>query len=183
MNRRKFLTGMGMGVAALALAPKLALGQEAQEAQIVRKEDPHAGMIRILKNGLQVGVVYWANLETKQYRRAAIVSDFWPEGSWDGGRLVRHSEQSNQVTVSFKNRAHYMDGVGEVGPGVSVYPIKHLPIVDYPSWSGPLSNNEVVCALSVEGTFDEAVWGCEPSAEMRARYPGLKVDTKNLVKA
>lgn len=185
MNRRKFLTGMGMGAAALAIAPKLAFGQEAHNPRIITNRQTHApGCFRLFKNGQQIGMIYWANLDTKEYRRTALESDFWeadgtwPAGPWDGGRIVNHPNQADKTTVTAA--AIVIDS--KVIMEARTYSTAHLPVVDYyhPDYDHKTGKTGK-SPLTVENTFDEVYLTSKASAEIRAMYPDIKVrETKEI---
>lgn len=173
MERRKILQGIG-AFAALAMLPKLALGDTPKGPRILTldMEDRFKRCFKVLKNGHQVGLVYWANLDTKEYRRAALILDFQC-GPWEGGRLVRHEEYaaSTEIILGQEMESNFFP---------RKYNIQGLPVVPYKSGSSRLSNyyqhlEPQQRDFTVEGTFDEVVLSSKAPAEVRALYPDLRV--------
>ena len=164
MKRRDFLTNLAVASAAVAVAPSLAFGQPLGPRIItntVQEDDPRYGCFRLFKNGQQIGLVYWANLDTKAYRRGAMESDFWEGGPWDGGRLVRRKDVPASEVLTYPSW-RYLTGVSLPQRD---YPIGHFPIVEYDSHY----------FVTVEGTFDECVLSYHTPASVRAEYPDLRV--------
>ena len=184
MIRRDFLAHIGIGTAALLVAPQLAFGKDAKGDRIITLDTPGAGHLGLFKNGMQIGVVYWANLDTKQYRRIALTMDFL-EGPWEGGgEIVRHPNLANVTHIGYRS-LHIADAEaahkGHLLPVDGKYRIDQYRMVDYlspfPTKADPKANIRTT-PLSVEGTFDECLLVRSPSPEFQALYPGLRVQTQ-----
>ena len=135
MDRRKFLATIGTGTAAALAIPKVTFGQSRNPDRIITLDSPGAKIIRIFKNGHQVGCVYWVNVDTKQYRRTALWMDFAYGGPWEGsGRIVRHPSMSDRTKISF-GHLHKADaeqgGFVHLLPQDHTYPIDQYPVVSY----------------------------------------------------
>jgi len=187
MNRRNFLANMGLGALALTI-PSIASASPLGD-RIITANPPNTKFIRLLKNGQMLGVVYWANLDTKQYRRSALWMDFF-DGPWEGeGRIVRHPEHTGKHKITFgpmmrADRDMSCDLLGveysahEPAMVSYSYSIDQYPVVDYPGWvvrNTLLNGDSQNTCLTVEGTFDEAVLSINTPPEIRALYPDLKV--------
>jgi len=148
--------------------------------RIITLDSPGAGYIRLLKGGKQLGVVYWANLDTKEYHRTALWMDFI-DGPWEGGgRIVRHRADVTEMTHSTLHELDANDaGLAHLLPANRKYSIDQYPVVDYlnqyPAYGDPKANCRTT-PLTVEGVFDEAVLGSNTSLEIQALFPDLKVD-------
>lgn len=197
MNRRKFVTAVGVGVAASLVASKIAMGQSRKPDRIITLDSPKdaAKCFRIFKGGQQIGCVYWANVDTKQYRRVALwvdfalASDFAAE-PWDGGRIVRHPNQAGKSKIVF-GPLHWADldmmyeGPAMKGTRVASsnhdkeswsYPIDQYPVVDYESYHSNRGGNYTNCRttpLSVEGTCDEIQISENAPPDLLALYSDL----------
>lgn len=168
MNRRNFLAALGLASTAIAI-PAFALRQD----RIITKGDPNAPRIRIVKNGKQVGLCYWVNLDTREYRRVALWVDF-ADKPYDGGRIVRHPCQADRTTIAYHFDADLELPVGhwDYIPKDWSYPIGHYPVVDY---EGATTNIRSQCltSLSVEGIADEIQISTLAPAHVLAQYPDL----------
>lgn len=188
MDRRKFLAAMGLGTAALTI-PTIALGASKKPDRIITLDSPGSKCIRLLKDGHQIGCVYWANVDTKQYRRTAFWMDF-ADIPWDGGRIVRHPNQADMKKITY-GPLHRADldqtYVGPAMKGTMVesqdpnkvswsYLIDQYPVVDYESYHSNRGSDYKNCrttALSVEGTFDEIMISEDAPPEILALYHDL----------
>ena len=68
MNRRQFLNAFGLGLIALSI-PRIAKAQAVNGKRIITLADPAGKHIKLMKDGHQIGLVYWVNLDTGEYRR------------------------------------------------------------------------------------------------------------------
>ena len=159
MNRRAFL-GVGAGVAAGLLLPRP--GAASGPRILIRDFD----WIKLYKGGQQHGLVYWTNLDTKQYRRLALEIDF-ANGPYDGGRIVRHPYQANASKITYAPIGHLP---------TRTYLIEGYPVVPYSGLMGFGSKVDwEQGALTVEGTFDQAYLKANAPAWVREAYPDLPV--------
>ena len=179
MNRRQFVTGLGLGIAALAIAPKtglaLAKAPTRKDRIITPNTYPEGPYFRVQKNGRQVGLVYWTNLDTKEYRRLTLLADFWDDnGPWDGGRVVRH--------VSVEEARRFLDSLPPARPTdedetlarmyEDVRQKCHLNMASYPRVPYASLGNR---SLSVEGIADQILISSKAPAAIRAMYPDLEL--------
>ena len=168
MNRRNFLATLSLASTAIALPalalPALALRQD----RIVTKGDPNAPYIHLVKNGKQVGLCYWANLDTREYRRVALWMDF-ADKPYDGGRIVRHPSQMGMLEITHhdSNAGHW-----DYIPKDWSYPVGHHPVVDYEGVTTNLCSQRLT-PLSVEGIADEIQISTHTPAHILAQYPDL----------
>lgn len=183
MDRRTFLavsTQMGIGAAGLALASQVSGASPPRFGdRIITLDTPGPKCFALYKGGKQIGLVYWINLDTRQYRRCALWVDIASKGPWEGdGRIVRHhqyADKSNvsvaysKVTFRLPHHPDDADGTPHEGPYERTYAIGHYPVVDYPSRFPATS------PLTVEGTFDECLLTHSAPPEIRALYPDLRV--------
>lgn len=189
MDRRKFMTAMGAGTAIALMLPKTAFGlSKPKSPRYITLDSPGSKVIRVLKGGHQIGVLYWVDLETRRYRRVALWVDF-ADSPWDGGRIVRHPSQADMSKITYGplHRADMnltYEGSAPKGARIASgpdketwsYPIDQYPIVDYESYHSNRGSDYTNCrstALSVEGTFDEIMISEEAPPDILAMYPDL----------
>lgn len=146
--------------------------------RIITLDTEESGHIGLLKNGNRVGLVYWADLDTKQYRRVATFRDLHL-GPWEGGQIVRHDSMAKTNKIRFGTL--YLaeaEFEGNPTPEDRNFPIGQYPVVEYAHpvkiVMDPNANTRAT-PLSVEGTFDEAFLSADASPELRARYPSIRV--------
>ena len=138
--------------------------------RIITLDTPESGHIGLLKNGNRIGLVYWADLDSKQYRRVCTFRDIHL-GPWEGGQIVG---------TLYLAEAEFE---GNPTPEDRNLPIGQYPVVEYAHpvkiVMDPNANTRST-PLSVEGTFDEAFLSADASPELRARYPDLRVREREL---
>lgn len=167
MYPKKYITILGMGYSdkIAELVPTSQSFETSTDYIVtIQDSDPLPRYLQVFKGDQQVGLIYWVNLQTKQYRRVAMWSDIF-NTPWDGGRIVRHFQHANvshlyagSIALQEQGIPFEFDGKGHLIANCSV-PISQFPVVDYSSYHSSLDAYPPGCncrttPLTVEGTYD-----------------------------